>query len=165
MKNLFETMQEIVDKNVEAYEKDFDIDKSIMLDKEGGNEFYWYVRKSGTDIYEAEKIQFMGSEENVSANYYIGYDPLQIFHVKIEKRGKKYVYGSIEPVKKEKFIKLITEDLKIIKEKKVKFTFNDGSVIKGQFAGESRNIINDVMIKNKKEMTDLKSFKILEYIA
>lgn len=165
MKNLFEVMQEIVEKNLEAYKGDFEIDKSIMLNKENEDEFYWYVRKSGTDIYEAKKVQFMGSEENVSANYYIGYDPLQIFHIKIEKRGTKYVYGSIEPVKREKFKKIITEDVKIIREKKVKVTFNDGSVIEGQFSGESRDILNGIMVKNKKEMTDLKTFKILEYIG
>lgn len=164
MKNLFDNMKEIADKNLEAYHSDLEIDKEIMLNKENGNEFYWYVRKSGTDIYDSRKVQFVGSEDNISANYYIKYDPLLVFHIKIEKRGTKYVYGSIELIKREVFKKMITEEVKIIKEKKVKVTFNDGLIITGQFKGDDRDIINHIMVTNKKEINDLKKFKIIQYI-
>jgi hypothetical protein len=167
MENLFEVMQEIIDKNMKDHKEDFDIDKTIMLNKENEDEFYWYVRRSGTDIYEAEKVQFKESEENISANYYIGYDALKVFHIKIEKRGTKYVYGSIEPVKREKFEIMITKDVKIIREKKIRIIFNDGFVVEGQYTGdiESREIINNILTKNKKDMNDLKSFKVLEYFS
>lgn len=167
MENLFELMQELVEKNVKAYKTDFEIDKDIMLDKENGDEFYWYLRKCGTDIYEAEKVKFEGSEENTSAKYYLGQEGLKIFHIKIEKRENKYVYGTIEPVKNKSFENLIITDAKKINTKKVRIVLNDGIVVEECHSPdrESRDIINTVLYNLKKDMKDLLSFRVVKYFS
>lgn len=101
MKNLFNIMAKIVEENMIAYKDDFYVyDKQILLDKNSSsNTFYWMVRETGTNIFDANKLKYKETFEYTDATYNLKYRKIKaIYKIQIEKRGRKYIYGSIEKI-------------------------------------------------------------------
>lgn len=166
MNEIFDVMNEIVERDVvAAYKKDLEIDKGIMLDEDSEKQFYWLVRKCGTNIYEKNKIKFKDSEENISANCQVNDKVISIFYINIEKRDINNVYGSIKKISIADFKKIISENIKIIKEKEIKVEFKDGTIVQNVFVGDGREIMYNIINANKKQVEDLKYFKVIKYIA
>lgn len=164
MKNLFEIMQGIVEEKMESYKSDFIIDQKILLESKN-NEFYWYVRKSGTNMLEVDKLGFINSEEHTTANYFLPYKELCIFKIKVTKRTKKNVYGTIESVSK-KEIKEVIDNAKAIKGIVAKITLNDGSVIEGELNDDSnQRVLYNLLNQKGIPVEDLKSYEVIKYIG
>lgn len=164
MKNLFEDMQKIVDNNMENYKSDFNLDKDFILKSEK-NEFYWYVRRSGTDIFDIDNINFINSEDYTIAKYYLYSEDLHIFKIKVENRTKDEVLGMIEPINKKTFKKILDEP-KDIKGVIAKITLNNVTVIEGEYTGDdNQEILYRVLRENNKTIDDLKSYKVVKYIG
>ena len=100
-KNLFNVMEKIVDQYVEHYKTDFEHDKKFLLDKDREmTEFIWLVRDSGTEILPLKAIMAKGSPANINLQYHLEQGRIiKAYHLKINKIGRKYAYGTIDEVK------------------------------------------------------------------
>lgn len=100
MKNLFNVMSQLVDMHVEFYKSDFDIDKKHMLKNKQFKKYYWFLREGGTTLYSIDTLK--NNKDAVQRAEYWLENSNQFYEINVEKVGRKYIYGDIISIKKEK---------------------------------------------------------------
>jgi len=111
--NLFKKMESIVESTMDSYKTDFyEHDKKRLLrcKQENDNTYFWYVRESGTHLFDLHTVFVKDSYCNIMANYWLGYEP-KIYKVKVIKIGKKYVYGTMDEISIEEMKSLLDNSL------------------------------------------------------
>lgn len=161
-------MKEIVKKEVSHYksdlEIDFDIIKETIKDCPNGKAFIWYTRESGTAIMREDFIKVIGSEENVSFNYWAK-SVISCYKIVVTKACTNNIYGSIEKINFNKYYK----EMKLKEKNFERFigriiTRKDKTMIEKEFEF-SKTYYRDALKKEKLDSTNVLSFKILKYIA
>ncbi len=101
MKKLFDIMEKEVEKTVHSYKSDFyKHDKHTLLkNKPEEKEFFWGLRRCGTELYRKTFLQCKGSYTNVAAKYHLEQnDLIKVFKITVEKVGRKHIYGKIQKI-------------------------------------------------------------------
>jgi hypothetical protein len=70
-KNLKNEMVEIVNKEVEAYRSDLEIDFNVIKNNKYVKKWVWMIRRCGTNIFEHNNLQFNQTEEFKTYKYYV----------------------------------------------------------------------------------------------
>lgn len=97
---LFKTMQDLVDKHVEAYQSDFGIDKELIKRHPSEVLYYWYLRECGTFIASSKDMQWIESSSPKSAEFWLSQAKM-IYEVHVDTQTIK----SITPEKMTRLIK------------------------------------------------------------
>lgn len=63
MRNLFDEMEKIVNRDVRVYKEDFECDKDEICSRGGGMSYVWYIREEGTVLMNRRFVDVYGSEE------------------------------------------------------------------------------------------------------
>lgn len=119
MINLFEEMSKVVDKVVKHYKSDFEIDKTILLEKP--KKYYWMLRDAGTNLYNAEFILIKESEDYGSIEYYLTQSKVEaIFEINVLQSNGTDVFGTMKKITQDSFKKLIGSAKNATNDDKVK---------------------------------------------
>lgn len=106
MENLFDEMSKVLNKYVKHYLSDFEIDKKILL--ENHKKFYWFLRTSGTDLYDSDYILIKESEEFGSIDYYLSQSRVEaIYEVHVVSTQGDMVLGNMKKIPEKAFRELM----------------------------------------------------------
>lgn len=109
MTNLFNIMGELVDKHVKYYKEDFEIDKKIILKNKDSQKYYWFLRETGTEIFNADELKEKQAKvHRERAEFWLD-KTRHIYELNIDKIGKKYAYGYLKPINKNAFEKMLKD--------------------------------------------------------
>ncbi len=123
MKKLFDIMEKEVEKTVEHYKTDFYThDKNILLkNTPEEKEFFWGLRRCGTELYRKNFLQCRGSYSNIAAKFHLEQkNLLKIFKITVEKVGRKHIYGKIEKITAKDFEEYIRKSERDFSEEELK---------------------------------------------
>lgn len=142
---LNDVMKEIVDKHVKAYKTDLNYDIEGLLDKNRGNEYYWSVRDTGTDLI--DKVPYLVKDTYAYCSALIHLQDSKHYLIKVEKKGKKYIYGEVIPIKRKDFEKLINDakDPKDIKRVDVMVLTQDNRKLNMSYNKYNEDIFYDLL--------------------
>ena len=103
LQNLFVTMQLHVDKFVEAYKSDFEVDKSTIT-ADPDHEYLWLIRRCGTQLVDLTELQASKcSIEGTSLYWYWhNVEDKQVYLVSIGKVQRLYKNSVLKIFKKYK---------------------------------------------------------------
>jgi len=68
---LFKTMENLVNKHVEAWKTDFEIDKKTIKENPSETTYYWYLRDCGTQLISATDLQYLDTGVPVIAEFWL----------------------------------------------------------------------------------------------
>ena len=90
---LFKDMEKLVEKNVQAWKTDLEIDKKTIKENVKETTYYWYLRDSGTQLMSATDMQFIESGAPLSAEFWLDQAKV-IYEINIEKQELKLIKAS-----------------------------------------------------------------------
>lgn len=124
------------------YKEDIEVDVKHLLDKNiEENNFIWVVRKTGTNLYEESKLYIKENDSRINYLYFKDFEA-QAYRLRIEKRGFKKVYGTIERIDRNKLTKDIEDRMKSYKKVHLKILKNDNNCIEIDVNTNDFNIYN-----------------------
>ena len=131
--NLNKELGIIVNKYVKYYKEDLYQDIEVLLDKNKSSDtFIFLVRKSGTHLYEKEKLFVEEAGERTDFLYFEN-SFLKGFEINISKRGKKYIYGDIKEISIATLGQDINKNSKYYEKVSVKIVKNDDTEVETTF--------------------------------
>lgn len=159
--NLNKELGIIVNDNVEYYKEDLNQDLDVLLDKNKAYDtFIFLVRKSGTHLYEKEKLFVEEAGERAEFLYFKD-SFSKAFEVNVTKRGTKYVYGDIKELNLKTFIKDVSNKSNSNNKVSVKIIKNDDTVVETTFL--TKDSYYTSLEKNNLTYEDIKKIYYLEF--
>lgn len=68
---LFKSMENLVNKHVEAWKTDFDIDKKTIKDNPTEKTYYWYLRDCGTQLMSETDMKYIETGVPIEAEHWL----------------------------------------------------------------------------------------------
>ena len=130
----------IADKFMEAYKEDVNIDIDLLLDENKlSNDFIWVVRKTGTHLYEEDKLFILDDGSRDDYLYFKDYEVL-VYRITVSKRGRKNVYGKLEKLNRKKLNDKVENNGKSFKNVHFKVLMKDDTINEIDMPCESATI-------------------------
>ena len=119
-------LAKLSDDYMEAYKEDINMDIELLLDKNKlSNTFIWVMRKTGTHLYEEDKLFILEDGPRDDYLYFKDYEA-KVFKITVTKREYN-VYGTIEKLNRKKLTSKVENDIKSFKYVHFKVLLTDGS--------------------------------------
>ena len=90
---LFKDMEKLVEKNVQAWKTDLEIDKKTIKGNPKEATYYWYLRDCGTQLMSATDMKYIESGAPLGAEFWLD-QAKAIYEINIEKQELKVITAS-----------------------------------------------------------------------
>lgn len=127
MSELFRKMEKAMS-FVEAYKSDYEIDKKTLQDEHlESKEFYWILRKHGTELLYSPLVFMKDSYSNISAYSWLESGDIKVYKITLTSRDENGAEGVLKLIKN--FKEIMDEHSAYATELTGKFYSHDGKVV------------------------------------
>lgn len=155
-------LKKIVDENVDYFKNDLDLDLEILLDKNYECDNYIFlVRDAGTHLYPKEFLTIKDSYSRIEFLHFKNRFK-RAYEVKVSKRGRKNVYGTVEEIPLDKLISYVSNNEEDYEKTSVRLIKKDGNILETIFFKE--NSYYESLSLNNLDYNDVDKMYVLKYL-